>query len=375
MLGIVEEQHPDRARLFMQWKRMGWPLLVDSLNLLEVTAVPLTFAIDEHGIIRKTRLRPDDTAELEEFLAADYPEPVALPAPPDTAPDAPRPRDAEGWRRLAVERFLWGGEDGLSEAVEAFREALRLEPEHAPTRFRLGVALRARADSAASQAGDFAAAGAAWQGALDRDPNQYIWRRRIQQYGPRLDKPYPFYDWVGEAREAIRARGEAPWPLVVEPSGAELARPAQSFDARAGDAEPDPGGRIHRDPGRLIRVEAAVVPPRVAPGGSVRAHLVFRPAREVRAHWNNEAEPLRVWPSPPPGWSVGAGGLSAPLPPEAVSEETRHVEFELRAPEAAAPGPVEISAYALYYVCEDVDGTCLYRRQDVRLPLEVGEAP
>jgi len=34
MVGILEEQNPDRARLFMQWKQMGWPLLVDSYNLL-----------------------------------------------------------------------------------------------------------------------------------------------------------------------------------------------------------------------------------------------------------------------------------------------------------------------------------------------------
>ena len=41
VLGILEEQHPDRARLFMQWKRMDWPLVVDSLNLLEMPAVPV----------------------------------------------------------------------------------------------------------------------------------------------------------------------------------------------------------------------------------------------------------------------------------------------------------------------------------------------
>lgn len=52
MVGIIQEQHPDRCRLFMQWKQMDWPILVDSLNLLEVTAVPITLTIDEHGIIR-----------------------------------------------------------------------------------------------------------------------------------------------------------------------------------------------------------------------------------------------------------------------------------------------------------------------------------
>ncbi len=60
MVGIIQEQHPDRARLFMQWKDMGWPILVDSYDLLEVPVVPITLAIDESGIIRKRlRAAPD----------------------------------------------------------------------------------------------------------------------------------------------------------------------------------------------------------------------------------------------------------------------------------------------------------------------------
>jgi hypothetical protein len=41
MVGIIQEQHPDRAGLFMQWKQMDWPILVDSLNLLGVAVVPV----------------------------------------------------------------------------------------------------------------------------------------------------------------------------------------------------------------------------------------------------------------------------------------------------------------------------------------------
>ena len=52
IVGIVEEQHPDRARLFMQWKQMTWPIMIDPLNLLDVAAVPITLLIDENGIIR-----------------------------------------------------------------------------------------------------------------------------------------------------------------------------------------------------------------------------------------------------------------------------------------------------------------------------------
>ena len=64
MVGIIQEQHPDRARLFMQWKNMDWPLMVDSLGLLGVTVVPITVAIDEHGIIRKIGLRLNEAASF-----------------------------------------------------------------------------------------------------------------------------------------------------------------------------------------------------------------------------------------------------------------------------------------------------------------------
>lgn len=68
--------------------------------------------------------------------------------------------------------------------------------------------------------------------ALDLVP--YIFRRRIQQYGPRLDKPYPFYDWVSEARAAVLARGETPVEPRVEPGGAELAAPLERMAEDSG---------------------------------------------------------------------------------------------------------------------------------------------
>ena len=58
------------------------------------------------------------------------------------------------------------------------------------------------------------------------------------------------------------------------------------------------------------------------------------------------------------------------IPPEPVSQELRQVEFEIASPENFT-GMATIPAYALYYVCEDVDGTCLFRRQDVHVELSV----
>ena len=118
----------------------------------------------------------------------------------------------------------------------------------------------------------------------------------------RLDKPYPFYDWVSEARAAIEARGESPVPLGVEPGGAEFARPAATFAAGEARVEPDAGGRIYRDAGEFVEIERLTVPTRVTAGASTRAHVVFRPNLARKAHWNNEVDDLVFWVAPPPGW-------------------------------------------------------------------------
>ena len=99
--------------------------------------------------------------------------------------------------------------------------------------------------------------------------------------------------------------------------------------------------------------------------------MIFRPNVERRAHWNNEVDDLIFWVNPPVGWRVDQRLRAAGRPMEIVSQEMRQVEFEVQSPEHAAAGRVVFPGYALYYVCEDVDGTCLYRRQDVELELEV----
>jgi len=192
-VGIIQEQHPDRCRLFMQWKQMDWPILVDALNLYGVSAVPITYAIDEAGVVRAVNPKP---AELEAFLAS----PAREPGPPPrvSRPDLAKLKPAEcaasavEWGAYADALFLWGGDGRLGEAIDAYERALRLAPGDGPTEFRLGVAFRRRHDSAARETGDFQAAARHWAAALESDPNQYVWRRRIQQFGPRLDKPYPF---------------------------------------------------------------------------------------------------------------------------------------------------------------------------------------
>jgi tetratricopeptide (TPR) repeat protein len=303
MLGIIQEQHPDRARLFMQWKEMGWPILVDSYNLLNAPYVPITVAIDEFGVIRQIQ-PPLDADRLEAtFLAKAYDAPSGLHSEPEpartslaslTAPS--QSANADTWLAYGNELAVWGGAERRDEAIRAFEAAIETNPENGTAHFRLGVAHRMRYDSPARRDGDFQRAIEHWTSALDTDPNQYIWRRRIQQYGPRLDKPYPFYDWVHAARADIAARGDDPAPLRVEPRGAEFAQPTKTFDASENaEVEPDPRGRVLRDEGQFIAVETIAVPSEIEPGATARFHVVFRPVEENKSHWNNEAEDLAFW--------------------------------------------------------------------------------
>ena len=72
---------------------------------------------------------------------------------------------------------------------------------------------------------------------------------------------------------------------------------------------------------------------------------------------------------PPDGWEVDHHYLTVNRPPVAVSQEVRKVEFELKSPSDFAQTAI-LPAYVLYYVCEDVNGTCLYRRQDISVRVE-----
>lgn len=376
MLGIVEEQHPDRTRLFMQWKQMSWPVMVDTLNLLGVSGVPTTFLIDEAGIIRA--MQPDD-AQFEEFLGRPVPESSNRAGQQEHGmPDLEKLEiaAAEGGSRakvaLADGLFLWRADEAVMDRViDLYTDALDGAADAGPLYFRRGVAYRKRSELGRDP-DDFRLAVEDWRRALEINPNQYIWRRRIQQYGPRLDKPYSFYDWVHEARKEIADRGETPEALSVEPGGAEFAVPATV--ANVGSAvpvtNPDPLGRIFRDREGMIQVRQVHVPDTTRGQRVVRIHLDFRPNETIQAHWNNEAGDMQVWIDPPKGWSADERLLQYRVPAQPVSGERRSVEFELHGPEDFT-GQASGDAYALYYVCEDVNGTCLYRRQDIPIELEV----
>ena len=385
VLGITQEQHPDRCRLFAQWQRFDWPILWDPINVMESTAVPIVIAIDEHGIVRSTRPRPD-TIEAE-FLNVSFsnngtgtPEASAvadglMPKQPNLAAlqqIAIQENTARSYRNYADAAILWGGTTHVDAAIAAYSDASKLKPEDAAAMFRSGVAYRVRYDSALRQPDDFRNAVQRWEQALALNPNQYIWRRRIQQYGPRLEKPYSFYDWVEQARKEIIARGEEPLPLTVVPQGAELAHPARTFGVAAEEAQsPDPERRIQRDSQSLILAEITTVPSEIRPGGSTRVHIALAPNATLQAHWNNEVDPLHVWVDPPEGWQVSQRSHQViPEKNHPTSTEIRRVDFEVQAP-SDANGTLKLPVYALYFVCEDADGKCQYLRQDLAVEIVV----
>ncbi len=389
VVGVVQEQHPERARLYAQWREFGWPIFVDSLNLLDMEVVPVPVAIDERGVVRHESIRPRQL--VKKFLEIDYPPAASTPIVIAPRPkidqlraDAERTQTAEAWRKLGDALFFEGGKVTVSGAAKAYEQAIAADSTDARAHFRLGVVLRTRYESAElREKGDAQRAVEQWGFALSLNPNQYIWRRRIQQYGPRLDKPYNFYFWVDEARKEIKARGETPVQLAVEPAGSELAPPAKRRGAD-GDrsavsvATSAPSCRetnesLHRDDRPFVAIESIVTPARVRPGQRVRVRVGFQLNRKTRPYWNNEARELAVCLDPPPGLSLGEGSLVFPNPSKAETQEDRAVEFEVTIAEEAQPGVISMSAYALYYVCENKGGKCRYLRKDFAVSIEIDQ--
>lgn len=347
MVGIVQEQHPDRARLYQQWRRLGWPILVDALNVLDLKAVPIPMALDPSGKIRDTRL---SLKELDLFLTTTF-STAARPTPPK----------ATGDRARGDELFL--DKKDLNGAIAAYAAALEQDPRDGRAHFRLGVAYRRRFEGPGRQAGDGQRAVEHWGRALAIDPNQYIWRRRLQQYGPLFDKPYDFYSWIERARKDIRARGEEPHPLTTEPRGSELALPRRAPSKAVTPPNPDPEGRITVDDGRLS-IAAIATPARVRPGQRVRVRVRLSLEPKQGAYWNNEAEGLILSIAAVPDGALAEGRFRFSPPEEAETREDRVMELEILVDAEAKPGPRKLAAYVLYDICEGKAGVCLRRRQD-----------
>lgn len=377
VLGIAQEQHPNRNRLFTQWHKIDWPVLYDPINVMQARGVPIEVAIDENGIVRSLRPKMDKFEEEflnKTFTGKDAKPPKIKATRPDLAAlrrRAEKSRSSEAPRELGDALVLWGGQSKINEAINAYEQAIQINPDDSDAHFRLGVCYRLRYDSGQRASSDFQTAVNHWTRSRVLQPNQYIWRRRIEQYGPRLTKPYPFYDWVETAARDIKARGEKPVELMVLPTGSEIAGRDSSFETKENSVKPpDPQGQIYRDEKGLILSEVTVVPPQVKPEGAVRVHITLRPNARLKAHWNNEAEPLKLWIDAPDGWKVEPQLLTAPQGDRPETSEPRQLEFEVRAA-AGARGTSKLNVYALYYVCEDTGGVCYFLRKDIPVTITV----
>ncbi len=379
VIGVVQEQHPERAMLYRQWRQLDWPIYVDSLNLLNVSVVPWPTAIDESGVVRHASISPNNLKV--EFLNQNYPHTI-VPANYNIAdqPDLSQLRlrsrqqsNASAWRDLGDALCLSDNKDKETQAIDAYRRAITLNPMDGRAYFRTGVALRRRFESPQRQPGDGQRAVLQWGRALNVNPNQYIWRRRLQQYGPRLDKPYNFYFWIDQARTDILNRGEVPVQLPIEPAGSELAGPtgpghiAQQIHPRR---NVDPQGRITRDSQHLVDLETILTPAQTQPGSSVRVRFVFR-LTDNKAVWNNEAEDLYVWLTLSGSMRITEAQWTYKNPPTPESNERRVVDVELALSPEMKRATFGIPGYALYYVCEKTGDRCQYLRHDFTVQLSV----
>lgn len=363
VLGVVQEQHSERTKLYKQWKQYDFPIAQDSVTKLGAAVVPIFIGIDEYGIVRSTKLRPNGLAKFLE-TKFDAPENAAPVMGKETnyAKLAEEDSTVENLCMFGDQEMLFRDSDAKSyeNAIAAYQSALKKDPDNGTIMFRLGAAYRQRYDEYSHDDADFDMASKYWTMALESNPRQYIWRRRIEQYGPRLQKPYPFYDWVDTAIADIKQRGEVPVELTVKLTQSELAGRSKP-DYSNSEKKPESTEKIKRDLGEFVSIESTIVPGFVKPGKPATVHLRFVPSG---AKWNNESTPLTVW------IESKSAKLSDQLmtfdnPDRPDSKENRSFEFDLV---IGNDDENHIEGFALYNVCSE-DGVCMVRRQDFKITI------
>lgn len=375
---MIQEQHAERCRLYAQWKEFEWPILQDRMTSIGLTEVPVAVLIDEHGIVQSTR---PNRKQIVELVATNSPAPSS-PAPPlaDKWNDPELILAGQGTDDWQVEHLILAGDAFLKRnevfsAIDCYKKFLDAEKSTSnekltelipEVQFRLGVASRVRYDSNQSkQSGDFGIAADWWTRAREGNPNQYIWRRRIEQYGPRQIKPYPFYDWIENAVADISARGETPIELTVRLSGAELALPMKQDLPATSAKNPDPSAKTELLDNGQVSFSKSLVPSRVKTGETVRVHLQFDPSKDIK--WNNESTPMQVWINGSDQGTCSTQLMQVNNAKTAVSKESRVVEFDFQTKENSSD--VELTGYALVNICEDESGQCLFRRFEFKIAI------
>ncbi|MFT5304424.1 MAG: hypothetical protein ACI814_005252, partial [Mariniblastus sp.] len=57
VIGVVQEQHAERAQLYKQWKQYKFPIAQDSVTGLGLAVVPVPILLDEFGYVLNARPR------------------------------------------------------------------------------------------------------------------------------------------------------------------------------------------------------------------------------------------------------------------------------------------------------------------------------
>ena len=353
MLGVVQEQHAQRAQLYQQWKQYDFTIVQDATTALNLAVVPVPVLIDEHGVVRNTRPRPDDLGKFAEMqFSAENTE-------------SKKYQTTEFDKLIATgNRYLNDlKQPDVDQAIKTFKKAIEQQPENGKATFSLGVAHRMRFDSPAAKDGDFEAASKYWTKALSINPNQYIWRRRIEQYGPRLGKPYPFYDWVDVAIAEIKKRGDKPIKLTVNLTGSEIASPVRKFSSAEKASNPDPDSKIIQSDAELVQLNTLTVPAMVKPGSVVRVHLNLK---ALKGKWNHEAGPLSVWVDESSDGVPEKRLLEFDRDATLAPVGQQNIDFEFKT-DANSTRPI-VSGFVLFHICDD-EGVCFYYRKNFRVEI------
>ena len=332
MLGITQEQHPARCRLFAQWHGIDWPILWDPFNLTGSEAVPRFTLVDEHGVVRVARARPDD---LDAFLAT--PRSMLRRA---TGPPRPRrrpaPCPASGVRRVA--RVSCTGRSRRRDWCAPLRRRgpVRSGPRHARRTAR-GAGGRERKGTSHAPRGTSATA---WHCGCDTTtrPLARTTSRGRSSTGSRRSRCGPTSTSGGVASSSTdpdptspipsttgwNERGRTSVPAARSPS---VARPAHRDGARrvaargrgrarAGSAR---SALVRRRTEGVVRIDAAVAWSTAGGRPAARVHLRAALLDPERASFD-AGQSVAGWVSAPAGdgWQVAHRHLAASIPPGAA---------------------------------------------------------
>ena len=185
VIGLVQEQHPERAQLYAQWQQLDWPILWDPFNTTGAVAVPNAYLIDEHGILQGKRLNEEALAAFmeAEFEAPDEPVPTSESTDrlyQAQTVDGPRPdplvvNPPQTYWQL-ISDAMWHRDTAMGSGISLVR-FFSLVRFYSSDRqisgfdyFADGVLYRMRYDSDEREEDDFQAAIDAWAKALELDP-------------------------------------------------------------------------------------------------------------------------------------------------------------------------------------------------------------